>query len=321
MDEEELDFGGESENEVKTGRGDEEISDIKYHVWLKGLSLEGRTRGELLNLVISEVERSVGPVQPEFVQIKRDPDNPDKAMVKLGMKYDAHAQHLYYKKVKLNLPLFGKQGFGMPKVDPTDVFVALLQRQVAQRDRRARRSSSHSRHHRSRSPRNSSPSLLILCPPKQVKDSEILQELSNYRIQETPRIEYIFTNIPELDSGLIIKLSFRHMHSVEQLADKEITLKGKTVLVFQPSLKNDIDKSVKHALQYHQVCVKPSDMDVPTSVVREALEEFGKIVHFEPYSSYFIVTFALHRSAREALKREHIENGSYTLNITKQKAS
>lgn len=104
--------------------------------------------------------------------------------------------------------------------------------------------------------------MAIACPPLQIKDSDVLQELSRQEVMEVPKIEYIFSNVKE--SELILKLMFKEPSTVEYLVKKDLELKGKPVLAFEPSLKNDIEKSVKHAIFHHQIRVVVTD-DTVTS--------------------------------------------------------
>jgi len=296
MEEEEPDFGDYREEE----KGRKESSHLKYHFYVKGLNLGSQSTERLEEELISELESKFGPVQSDFVRVKELTNNKAEALI--GFKYDKDAEKL----------LNRKQDFREhEKLEPTEVFRALLDKRQRQKPTTKREG------RRSRSPWGSSPVLLILCPPSQVRDSDILQELSHLQCSETPKIEYVFSNLVEIGRGLIIKLSFRHMHTVEYLTKKEMELKGKPVLLLEPSLKHDLERSVKHAIPHHQVCVECEDLSADE--VEKAMQQFGRIAQLDSKGDMFLVTYTQLRSARSAAQTGSITYTDVTIQISKNR--
>lgn len=161
--------------------------------------------------------------------------------------------------------------------------------------------------------------MAIACPPLQIKDSDVLQELSRQEVMEVPKIEYIFSNVKE--SELILKLMFKEPSTVEYLVKKDLELKGKPVLAFEPSMKNDIEKSVKHAIFHYQIRVVVTDDTVTSTQLSELLSRFGKIAHMENCQDAYIITYTSHKSAKTAMNTEQLsfqnaEGDKSTLQIT-----
>lgn len=294
MDDDRLDYAS-IEEDKRIG----ETSHLKYHFKLKGLSLTSSSQSELEDKIMRELEHKFG-VGITCESFKAKPLGKGKSEILIGFRYDKQAEK--FKGMELDL-----RSNGITRFDPTEAFQALI-------EYRARRKPSKIR--RSRSPKNSSPLLLILCPPKGVTDRDILTELNRLGLEEIPNIEYIFSNLSEIGGGLIIKLSFQHVRTIEELCKAEFTLKNKAVLLLEPSLKHDLEKSVKHAISHHQMLIDNPDDLTGEEIIAE-LHEFGRVCQIDKRKNKFLVTFTQLRSAKQALRAEYITVRDQKLAITK----
>ena len=294
MEEDRLDYG-DNEEEKRI----EQASHLKYHFKLKGLSLTNVSQSEIEGKIIIELERKFG-IQIQCESFKIRELGKGKVEILMGLRYDKQAEKL--KGIELDL-----RSTGITRLDPTEAFQALIEYRTRRKPVKVRRS---------RSPKNSSPVLLILCPPKGVSDKDILSEINRLGLEEIPNIEYIFSNLSEIGGGLIIKLSFQHVRTVEELCRAEFTLKNKPVLVLEPSLKHDLEKSVKHAILHHQLLIdNPEEHSVDE--ITTALNEFGRVCQIDKRKNKFLVTFTQLRSAKQALRAEFVSIRDQKLAITK----
>jgi hypothetical protein len=294
MEEDRLDYG-DIEDEKVIGQA----SHLKFHFRLKGLSLGSCSLTELENKIIRELEHKFGTqIYNEVFKVKEIAKG--KIEILMGLKYDKQAEKL--KGIEIDL-----RSNGITRLDPTEVFQALIEYRARRKPVKIRRS---------RSPKNSLPIILILCPPKGVIDRDILAELSRLGLEEIPNIEYIFSNLSDIGGGLIIKLIFQHVRTVEELCKAEFTLKDKAVLILEPSLKHDLEKSVKHAILHHQILIDNSP-DFSAEDLMPGLNEFGRVCQIDKRKDKFLVTFTQLRSAKQASRAEFITIRDQKLAITK----
>jgi len=276
------------------------MSEIRVHLRLNGLSLEGITLTALENLVEQECEQKVGLVQGLTVKGQPDFENPMRATVSVGFKSDLCAQNLLNRKAELKLPLYGRTEPGHPIVEATTAFRALIEYQAKLKPNRE---PSLSKKARSRSPRSNAV-LFLLYAPHGIRDKDIIQELAKHHVKESPRIVYIFTSLPEFGQiGRIIKLTFKHTNTVSQLVNADLELKGKPVLVIEPSLHNDADRSITHGLKHHQVLFA-LDEQVSEQRLYDELSSLGVIAKLEVSYPKGVVTFVKQKSAREAATQQ-----------------
>lgn len=281
----------------------DDCSHLKYHFTIKNVETNSAT-SLFKQKLIKELENKVGAVQRDFVAVKDTPAG--RATVLFGLKSDSDAERLLRRRVSILVP-----GNENARIEPTDVFKALLD--YKSRKKPMKKPSPV----RSRSPRASSPVLLVLFPPPQVKDSEIFGELTRLRILETPKIEHIFTDLPELQIKQFVKLTFKHIHTVEQLSKSEMSLQGKPVLLLQPSLKHDLEKSVLHATPHHQVTVSLSER-MPREELSAALERYGDIADVQGNYTEFVATYCQLKSAKDALRAATCTRDGITFRFSKK---
>ena len=230
-------YHGNTEDEKKVIK----TSHLKYHFKLKGLTLHNLSHSDMENKLIRELENKLGS-KIYFESFHALDYGRGRVEYLIGFRYDRMAERL--KGIELDL-----RSNGITRLDPTEAFQALEEFRSKRKPYKNRRS---------RSPKNVSPALLILCPPRGVTDKDILSELNKLSLEETPSIEYIFSNLTEIGGGLIIKLTFQHARTIDELCKTELALKKKPVLILEPSLKHDIEKSVNHAIVHHQVFIENS---------------------------------------------------------------
>ena len=128
-----------------------------------------------------------------------------------------------------------------------------------------------------------------------------MSAINEIGIKETPRIEYIFTDLHELGTKLFIKLTFSHIYTVDKLSKAELKIKDQPVLVLEPSIKQDLEKSLQHAIPHHQVVVYGAGAE-EESFVRRVMEGFGSVAKLHYVKNYFVVTYTQLRSAKNALR-------------------
>ena len=294
MEDDRLDYGV-LEDDKRIGQA----SHLKYHFKLKGLILNNSSQSELENKIIRELEHKLDTsLNCDSFKVKEI--GKGKIEVLMGMRYDKQAEKL--KGMELDLRING-----ITRFDPTEAFQALIEYRARRKPNKIRRS---------RSPKNSSPVLLILCPPKGVTDRDILNELNRLGLEEIPSIEYIFSNLSEVGGGLIIKLIFQHVRTIDELSKAEFSLKNKAVLLLEPSLKHDLEKSVKHAILHHRLLIEnPYDFD--SEEIIKGLNEFGRVCQIDKRKDKYLVTFTQLQSAKMALRAEFIIVRDQKLAITK----
>ena len=229
------------------------------------------------------------------------------ACVLFGLRYDTDAERLLRRRVTITVP-----GNVTAKIEPTDVFKALLDYKLKKRP--ARKQSPV----RSRSPRASPPVMLVLYPPNQITNQEIFAALKELGIPETPTVEQIFRDIPEVGCKQFIKLTFKHMHSLTKLSSTQLTLKGQSVLLLEPALKDNIQKSVLHAIPHHQVVVR-TEGPVSPEELRQVMEQYGPIANVD-CANDIVVTYTLLKSAKDALRAQNYSNGELNLTFSKKLA-
>lgn len=277
-----------------------QTSHIKYHFRLRGLSVTPSSLNELENKLFRELEHKFNmPIQCESFKIVDI--GKGKYEILVGLRYDKQAEKL--KGTELDL-----RSNGITRFDPTEAFQALLEYRSRRKTVKVVR--------RSRSPKTTLPTLLILYAPKGVTDKDIKSELIRLNLEEIPNIEYIFSNLSDIGGGLIIKLTFQHVRTVEELCKAEFTLKNKDVLMLEPSLKHDLEKSVKHAIIHHQILIE-SEEDYSNDEIKSILAQFGKVCQVDRRKNKFLVTFTQLRSAKQALRAEFITVRERKLAITK----
>ena len=88
------------------------------------------------------------------------------------------------------------------------------------------------------------------------------------------------------------------------------------MLVLEPSLKHDLEKSVKHAILHHQLLID-NPCDCSADEITEALNEFGRVCQIDTRKNKFLVTFTQLRSAKQALRAEFVSIRDQKLAITK----
>lgn len=276
-----------------------QTSHLKYHFRLRGLTVVGVTNTDLEDRIIREVENKFG-TEIQCDSFKVFELGKGKTEILMGLRFDRQAEKVKGAEVYV-------RSLGNTRLEPTEAFHALMEFRARKKQQRPQA--------RSRSPRTSAPMVLVVCPPKGVVDKDILSELTRLGIEEIPNVEYIFTNLYEFGGGLVIKLSFQHVRTIELLTSAEISLKGKPVLLLQPSLKHDIEKSVNHAIIHHQVLVDAEDFSAEE--ISNELIQFGRVCQLDKKKSKFLVTFTQFRSAKQALRSEFISIREHKLAISK----
>lgn len=295
MEDDRLDYG-DNEDDKRQGQ----TSHLKYHFRLRGLLVTPSSINELENKLFRELEHKFN-IQIQCESFKVVEIGKGKYEILVGLRYDKQAEKLKGTEIDL-------RSSGITRLDPTEAFQALIEYRARRKPVKTIR--------RSRSPKTISPMLLILCPPKGVTDRDIQSELTRLGLEEIPNIEYIFSNLYEIGGGLIIKLSFQHIRTIEQLCKAEFSLKNKAVLILEPSLKHDIEKSVKHAIIHHQILID-NEQDLSVEEVTNSLNEFGRVCQIDKKKNKFLVTFTQLRSAKQALRAELITVRENKLAITK----
>ncbi|OMJ92152.1 hypothetical protein SteCoe_5141 [Stentor coeruleus] len=295
MEDDWLDYG-DNEDEKRQGL----TSHLKYHFRLRGLSVTPNSINELENKLFRELEHKFNiPIQCEAFKVVDI--GKGKYEILVGLRYDKQAEKIKGTEIYL-------RSNGIARLDPTEAFQALIEYRARREPVKITR--------RSRSPKIISPMLLILCPPKGVTDRDIQSELTRLGLEEIPNIEYIFSNLYDIGGGLIIKLTFQHIRTIEQLCKAEFTLKNKAVLLLEPSLKHDIEKSVKHAIIHHQILIG-NEQDFSAEEITNPLLEYGRVCQIDKRKDKFLVTFTQLRSAKQALRSEFIIVREQKLAITK----
>ncbi|OMJ66635.1 hypothetical protein SteCoe_36458 [Stentor coeruleus] len=277
-----------------------QTSHLKYHFILRGLSVTQNSINELENKLFRELEHKFN-IQIQCESFKVVDIGKGKHEILVGLRYDKQAEKIKGTEIDL-------RSNGITRLDPTEAFQALIEYRTRRQPIKTIR--------RSRSPKTISPMLLILCPPKGVTDKDIQSELIRLGLEEIPNIEYIFSNLYDIGGGLIIKLSFQHIRTIEQLCKAEFSLKNKAVLLLEPSLKHDIEKSVKHAIIHHQILID-NEQDFSVEDITNPLLEIGRVCQIDKRKNKFLVTFTQLRSAKQALRAEFITVRDHKLVITK----
>jgi hypothetical protein len=290
------------ENRYDYFQGDSEgrppqTSHLKYHFRLRNLTSSGVTTTELEDRILRELSTKF---MTDFHcdSFKVQDLGRGKSEILLGFRFDRQAEKLKGAEITV-------RSLGTTRFEPTEAFQALMDFRSRKKQQRPR----------SRSPRNSAPMVLVVCPPKKVEDKDVLSELERLRIEETPIIEHVFTNLNEFGGGHIIKLSFQHVRTIEELTNSEFSLKGKPVLLLQPSLKHDIEKSVNHAIVHHQVLVDADEFTAEE--ISNEMDQFGRVCQIDKKKNKFLVTFTQFRSAKEAIGSKFISIRDRKLDITK----
>ena len=272
-------------------------SQLKYHFRLRSLTTSGVTTTDLEDRILRELS-SKFMTEFQCDSFKVQDLGRGKSEILLGFRFDRQAEKL--KGAEINV-----RNLGTTRFEPTEAFQALTEFRSRKKQQRPR----------SRSPRSSAPMVLVVCPPKKVEDKDVISELERLGVNEMPVIEHVFTNLNEFAGGHIIKLSFQHVRTIEQLTASEFSLKGKPVLLLQPSLKHDIEKSVNHAIIHHQVLVDADDFS-PEDISNE-MDQFGRVCQIDKKKNKFLITFTQFRSAKQAIGSKYLSIRDHKLEITK----
>ena len=168
-------------------------SDLKVHFKVSGLSLDKTKLEDIEASVVEQFEIKAGPVQRQFVRTEVMSNT---ACIFIGLSRDSDAVEFFSRKEKLSESC---------DIEPVQIFKPFLEQE--QRRGRSKKNDSPMQEldspieskprRRSRSPRKSNALMVIACPPLQIKDSDVLQELSRLEVMEVPKIEYIFSNVKE----------------------------------------------------------------------------------------------------------------------------
>lgn len=227
-----------------------------------------------------------------------DDDIVDYSMTPEETKNEQNEPNILSRKDVFQQPIQRKSEFGHNYVEDTAVKNLLEYHSKLKTSREL----TQPRKERSRSPRFKNSVLFLLFSPNKVRDNDIIQELAKYHVKEYPRIVYIFKS-EYCQIGRIVKLTFKHTNTISQLMSVNLELKGKPVLLIEPSLEDDEDICITQSLKNHQVNFT-LNREVPEQKLHSELSDLGVLAKLEVSYLTGAVTFVKEKSAREAVNQQ-----------------